>query len=169
MVFWLTGLPASGKSVLADKLSDNLNRQGYRVERLDGDVMRSRFPDTGFTREERDRHIRRAGDTAASLEAEGKIVIASFISPYRESRGYVRSVCRQFFEIYVKAPVEECERRDPKGLYRRARAGEIRNFTGIDDPYEAPEAPELVVETVGKTVEQSFDQLKRFAEGLLGH
>ena len=167
MVFWLTGLPASGKSVLAARLSEHLTRLGYNVERLDGDALRSQFPDTGFTREERVRHIKRAGDIAARLESEGKIVVASFISPYRESRAYVRSVCKRFIEVYLNASVEACERRDPKGLYARARRGEIKNFTGLDDPYEPPENPDLVINTEQESVEESFSRLRTHVDELL--
>jgi adenylylsulfate kinase len=167
MVFWFTGLPASGKSLLADRLTEHLKGLGHGVERLDGDTLRSQFPGTGFTREERIRHIKRAGDIAARLESEGKIVIASFISPYRESRAYVRSVCRRFVEIHVRASLEECEKRDPKGLYRKARSGEIKNFTGLDDPYEPPENPELTIDTERQTVDQSSAQLTAFVDRLL--
>lgn len=167
MVFWLTGLPASGKSVLAERLSEHLAGLGHSVERLDGDTLRSQFPGTGFTREERIRHIKRAGDMAADLEIQGKTVIASFISPYRESRAYVRSVCQQCVEIYVRASLEECEKRDPKGLYRQARSGAIKNFTGLDDPYEPPEHPELTIDTERQTVDESFAQLKAYVDRLL--
>ncbi len=117
------------------------------VEYLDGDAMREIFPTTGFTRAERDAHLRRVGYLASRLEEHGVIVVASFVSPYRESRDFVRGLCRNFVEIYVATPLEECERRDVKGLYARARRGEIRNFTGIDDPYEPPEHPELTLDT----------------------
>lgn len=167
MVIWLTGLPASGKSVLADKLYDYLSERGYRVERLDGDALRAAFPSTGFDREERMRHICRAGEMAAQYEREGAVVVASFISPYRESREYVRSICSHFVEIFVKASLEECERRDPKGLFKKARSGEIKNLTGLDDPYEEPEHFELVIDTEKHTIEQSFAQLKGFVDDLL--
>jgi adenylylsulfate kinase len=167
MVFWLTGLSGSGKTTLADLLSAYLAGKGYSVERLDGDALRSLFPNTGFTKEERDRHIRRAGELAAELEKKGSVVVASLISPYRVARTYARSRCGQFAEIYVQASLETCEARDPKNLYRKARAGEIKNFTGIDDPYEAPEHPDLVIETDTQTVEQSFEGLKKFVEGSL--
>ena len=98
---------------------------------------------TGFTREERNEHVRRTGFLASRLEAHGVTVVASFVSPYRESRDFVRGLCRNFIEIYVATPLEECERRDVKGLYARARRGEISNFTGINDPYEAPEHPDI--------------------------
>jgi adenylylsulfate kinase len=167
VVFWLTGLPASGKSVLADRLSEYLQARGYIVKRLDGDALRSVFPNTGYDREERIRHVRRAGEMAAQFEREGAVVVASFISPYRESRAYVRSLCTSFIEVFVKASLEECERRDPKGLYKRARRGEIKNFTGLDDPYESPEHPELVIDTEHHTVEQSFEQLRKYVESVL--
>ncbi len=161
MVFWLTGLPASGKTALADLLCEHLISKGLRVERLDGDALRTMFPQTGFSREERDRHVRRAGEYAAKFEKEGAIVVASLISPYRESRDYVRSICSCFIEVYVNASLATCEQRDPKGLYKKARAGKIKNFTGIDDPYEPPESPDSVIPTDSLTLEQSFELLKR--------
>jgi adenylylsulfate kinase len=164
MVFWFTGLPASGKTALADRLFEYLLGKGLKVERLDGDALRTMFPNTGFTKEERIRHVRRAGELAAKLEKEGAIVIASLISPYRETRSYVRSICSEFVEIYVKASLEACEKRDPKGLYKKARKGEIRNFTGVDDPYEEPEHSESIIDTDHQTVEQSFDLLKECAD-----
>lgn len=167
LVIWLTGLPASGKSILGDRLFQDLQKRGYAAERLDGDTLRSIFPDTGFNRDERIRHVRRAGEMAAKLEKEGKIVIASLISPYRESRAYVRSICRRFVEVFVRASVEACEKRDPKGLYHKARSGEIKNFTGVDDPYEAPEHPDFIVDTESRSVEESFSHLKSYIDGLL--
>jgi len=161
VVYWLTGLPASGKTALADRLYEYLKMKGLKVERLDGDALRTMFPETGFSREDRNRHVRRAGEYAAKFEKEGAIVVASLISPYRESRAYVRSLCSYFIEVYVKASLETCERRDPKGLYKKARAGEIKNFTGIDDPYEVPESPDSVIPTDGLTLEQSFELLKK--------
>ena len=139
------------------------------MERLDGDILRTMFPDTGFTMEERIRHIRRAGELAAKYEKDGAIVIASLISPYREARSYVRSTCSQFIEVYVNATLETCEKRDPKGLYKKVRSGEIKHFTGIDDPYEEPEKPELVIETDHQSVERSFELLKKYVEGRLDH
>ena len=164
MVFWLTGLSGSGKTALADLVNEYLSGKGFKVERLDGDRLRLLFPNTGFSKDERDRHVRRAGEMAASLEKEGAIVIASLISPYCESRCYVRSICSQFAEVYVKASLETCEARDPKKLYCKARSGEIKNFTGIDDPYEEPEHPEIIITTDDQTLQQSFDVLKQFVE-----
>ena len=126
-----------------------------QVEYLDGDVIREIFPGTGFTRPERDAHIRRVGWLASRLEAHGVIVVASLVSPYVESRSFVRGLCRHFIEIWISTPFEECERRDVKGLYARAKAGEIRNFTGLDDPYEAPVAAELVMDTTAMGLEDA--------------
>ena len=146
-VLWFTGLPASGKSTVADWVAGQLTARGLPVERLDGDAIRRIFPETGFTHDERDAHLRRIGYLASKLEAHGVFVVASFVSPYTASRRFIREVCRAFVEVYVSTPLEECERRDPKGLYTRARRGEIANFTGISDPYEAPESPEVTIDT----------------------
>jgi adenylylsulfate kinase len=120
----------------------------------------------GFTRPERDAHIRRVGYLASRLEHHGVIVIAALVSPYRSSRDFVRGLCRRFVEVFVATPLVECERRDVKGLYARARRGEIANFTGIDDPYEPPESPELVVDTTGLSVDEAADQIARVAGAL---
>ena len=130
-VIWLTGLPGSGKSTIADHVAEQLRAAGRRVERLDGDQVRALFPGTGFDREAREEHLRRIGYLASRLEAHGTFVVASFVSPYRESRDFVRSLCRRFVEVWVNTPLEECERRDPKGLYQKARRGEISRFTGL--------------------------------------
>ena len=146
-VLWFTGLSGSGKSTIADLVAADLTHRGHRVERLDGDAVRNIFPNTGFTRAERDAHIRRVGYLASTLEKNGVFVVASFVSPYEDSRQFVRSLCPNFIEVYVATPLEECERRDVKGLYAKARRGEIVNFTGIDDPYERPVDSELVIDT----------------------
>lgn len=158
-VLWLTGLSGSGKSTIADKLVEHFSRQERKVERLDGDILRGVFPNTGFDRQERDEHIKRVGFMASRLEHHGVIVIASFISPYREARQFVRNLCKNFVEIYVKASIEECKRRDVKGLYKKAQTGQIRQFTGVDDPYEPPEKPEIAVNTELQTVEQSVVEI----------
>jgi adenylylsulfate kinase len=147
-VLWFTGLSGSGKSTIAVRVYQELLRRGGEVEYIDGDALREVFPSTGFTRAEREEHLRRTGYMASRLAAHGVMVVASFVSPYRESRDFVRRQCPGFVEIYVSTPLEECERRDVKGLYARARRGEIRNFTGID------EHPELTLDTRALTVEQ---------------
>ena len=150
-----TGRSGSGTTTIATRVHQELRRRGTDVEYIDGDALREVFPNTGFTRAEREEHLRRTGYMASRLAAHGVTVVASFVSPYRESRDFVRRLCPGFVEIYVSTPLEECERRDVKGLYARARRGEIRNFTGIDDPFEVPERPELVLDTRLLTVEQS--------------
>jgi adenylylsulfate kinase len=158
-VLWFTGLSGSGKSTIATRVHQELLRRGVDVEYIDGDALREVFPQTGFTREQREEHLRRTGYMASRLAAHGVTVVASFVSPYRESRDFVRELSPKFVEIYVATPLEECERRDVKGLYARARRGEIRNFTGIDDPYELPEHPELTLDTQVLSVEQSVNQV----------
>ncbi len=153
-VLWFTGLSGSGKSTIAVRVHEELVRRGVEVEYIDGDALREVFPGTGFTRAEREEHLRRTGYMAARLAAHGVTVVASFVSPYRESRDFIRRLCGDFVEIYVSTPLDECERRDVKGLYARARRGEIQNFTGIDDPYEAPEHPELTLDTRALSVDQ---------------
>jgi adenylylsulfate kinase len=152
-VLWFTGLSGSGKSTIADRIHDDLAFRGYRVARLDGDTVRSIFPETGFTREERNNHIRRIGYLASILD--------------NESRKFVRGLTRNFIEVFVSASLEECERRDVKGLYRRARAGEIRNFTGIDDPYEPPVNPELTIVTENRSLDESAAGVMAFLKKYL--
>lgn len=157
-VIWLTGLSGSGKSTIADRLADELERLGCEVEKLDGDGVREVFP-TGFSREERHQHVRRMGFMAGLLNRHGVFVVASFISPYRESRDFARSRAHRFFEVHVATPLAECERRDVKGLYARARRGDIKAFTGISDPYEPPLCPELTLDTTALPVEEAVRQV----------
>ncbi|HXT00533.1 MAG TPA: adenylyl-sulfate kinase, partial [Elusimicrobiota bacterium] len=145
-VLWFTGLSGSGKSTLAKGVYDALVEGGLRAEYLDGDELRRLFPDTGYSRAERDRHVRRAGHLAGMLEKNGVFVVVSLISPYAASRRAARALCRRFVEVHVSTPLAVCEKRDPKGLYARARRGELADFTGVQAPYEAPESCELVVD-----------------------
>lgn len=154
-VVWLTGLSGSGKSTIADALMRSLQGVQIKAERLDGDTIRNLFPDTGFTKEERDRHIKRVGHLASVLEKNGILVIAAFVSPYRSSREFVKSICKNYVEIHVSTSLEECERRDVKGLYKKARSGQIQNFTGVTDPYEAPQNPDLRIDSEKITVEEA--------------
>jgi adenylylsulfate kinase len=146
-VIWFTGLPGSGKSTVADWVAEQLRQQGLPVERLDGDVVRRVFPETGFTRAERDAHVRRIGYLASRLAAHGVFVVASFVTSYADSRRFIRNLCPSYLEVYVSTPLEECERRDPKGMYAKARRGEISNFTGVSDPYEPPTSPDVTIDT----------------------
>ena len=145
---WFTGLSGSGKSTLAELLVDVLEQRGHRYELLDGDVVRTHLSKgLGFSKEDRDTNILRIGWVAERLTYHGAAVVCSAISPYRRARDQVRRSIPTFVEVYVKCSVEECARRDVKGLYEKAFRGEITGFTGVDDPYEPPENPELVVDT----------------------
>ena len=156
---WFTGLSGSGKSTVAVALEEELFKRGKLSYRLDGDNIRLGInKNLGFTAEDRTENIRRIGEVAKLFVDCGVIVLTSFISPYRADRDSARALHEQagmeFIEVYVDCPLGEAEKRDPKGLYKKARAGEIKNFTGISDPYEAPEKPELVL----KTAEMSLDE-----------
>ncbi len=149
-ILWFTGLSGSGKSTIANLVEKELYARGIHTYLLDGDNVRHGLNrDLGFTDADRVENIRRVGEVARLFVDAGLIVLCSFISPFRAERRMVRELVREgeFVEIFVDTPLEDCVRRDPKGLYARARAGEIRNFTGIDSPYEAPEHPELVLQT----------------------
>jgi adenylylsulfate kinase len=135
---------------------DALSERGLPVEYIDGDDVRRLFPETGFTRPEREAHVRRVGHLAATLEKNGVIVVASFVSPYAESRRFARGLCRNFIEVHVSTPLDACEKRDAKGLYARARKGEIANFTGVHDPYEPPESCELAVDAAALSKEDAL-------------
>ena len=162
-VIWLTGLSGSGKSTISDHLTGGLEQRGFRVEQLDGDKVREIFPATGFSRADRDAHIKRIGFVAGRLEHHGVFVVASFVSPYAESRDFVRALCKRFIEVHVDTPLGVCEQRDPKGLYQRARRGEIKQFTGLDDPYEAPLVPELHIDTTQLSVAEASDVILEYA------
>jgi adenylylsulfate kinase len=154
---WFTGLSGAGKSTIAQMIGPEIERRGVLVEHLDGDVVRTNLSKgLGFSREDRDTNILRIGFVAKLLTRHGACVVCAAISPYRETRDMVREMIGdRFVEIFVATSLEECERRDLKGLYAKARSGEIKEFTGISDPYEAPEHPEIVVHTEGRTPEQS--------------
>ena len=147
-VVWFTGLPCSGKTTLALALEKCLQAEGRTVLRLDADEIRKRFwPELGFSREDRDKNIQRFAQLANLLKEQGIIAIVAVISPYRSTRDEARKLIGEFVEVYVKCPVEECARRDVKGMYKKAYAGEITQFTGVSDPYEEPLSPEITVET----------------------
>ena len=157
---WFTGLSGAGKSTLANLLADELRNRGHRVEILDGDEVRTNLSKgLGFSKEDRDINIRRIGYVCNLLARNGVIAISAAISPYREVRDEVRSMHSKFFEVFVKCPIHALTERDVKGLYKKALAGEIKNFTGVSDPYEEPLTPELTVETDRESREESFKRL----------
>ncbi|MFG0285674.1 MAG: adenylyl-sulfate kinase [Phycisphaerales bacterium JB039] len=172
---WFTGLSASGKSTIASAVEQALVNAGVNCYRLDGDNIRHGLnKNLGFSAEDRAENIRRIGEVAKLFADGGVVALTSFISPYIRDRDLVRELHKtaglDFLEVYVDTPIEECEKRDPKGLYKKARAGEIKGFTGIDDPYEAPPKPELVLKTAGKSVGDSVRECLEFlkSRGLTG-
>jgi adenylylsulfate kinase len=158
-VLWFTGLPASGKKAVADRVHALLKTDGLRVERLDSQDVRPLFPETGFAPEEVGQHVKRSAHLCAMLEKNGIIVIASFVSPYRDSRQFARQVANNFIEVYMRSSVESCEKRDHKGHYAKARRGEYRNFPGIDVSYEVPEAADIVIDIDSANVEHAARQI----------
>jgi adenylyl-sulfate kinase len=163
-VLWLTGLSASGKSSLSMALEQALMKLGYSCYVLDGDnVRRGLNANLGFSPEHRTENIRRVGEVAALFADAGLICITAFISPYRADRARARQSCLEaFHEIHIAADLATCESRDPKGLYKKARSGELREFTGITAPYEAPEQPELIIDTAGETLAASLEKLVNY-------
>ncbi|MCG8312413.1 MAG: adenylyl-sulfate kinase [Pseudomonadales bacterium] len=166
---WFTGLSGSGKSTIAVALENRLMAKGYLCYRLDGDNIRMGINrNLGFSAEDRTENIRRVGEVSKLFVDAGFIVLSSFISPYEEDRQLVRALHAQldmsFIEIFVDCPLVEAERRDPKGLYAKARAGEIKNFTGIDDPYETPTHPDIHLTTSEMNLEQEVDLIVNYLE-----
>ena len=171
MVLWFTGISGSGKSSIANALDLKLNQAGFHSYILDGDNIRSGLnSDLGFSPEDRSENIRRMSEVAALFADAGLIVLTSFISPFEADRTAARRRVQagRFIEIFVECPLKTAEERDPKGLYKRARNGELKNFTGVDSPYEAPENPELIIDTaktsVSEAVEAVFNGIQKYLE-----
>ncbi|MEG4076077.1 adenylyl-sulfate kinase [Microcoleus sp. Pol14C2] len=159
-ILWFTGLSGSGKTTITKALEPELKARGCKVEILDGDVVRTNLSKgLGFSQEDRDTNIRRIGFVAHLLSRNGVGVMTAAISPYRAIRDEIRAMEPNFVEVYITAPLEVCEGRDVKGLYAKARAGEIKGFTGIDDPYEEPLNPEIICYTERETVEESVKKV----------
>ena len=157
---WFTGLPCSGKTVVANRVAELLKERGLKVERLDGDIVRKSLTrDLGFSKEDRNENIRRVTFVAKLLTRNGVAVLTSFISPYREVRAYAREEIGSFVEIYAKCSLEVCMERDVKGMYEKAIKGEIKEFTGVSDPYEEPLDPEILLETDKETLEESVNKV----------
>jgi adenylylsulfate kinase len=162
---WFTGLSGAGKSTLAQSLAPILRERGCKVEVLDGDEVRENLSKgLGFSKEDRDTNIRRIGYVANLLSRNGVVSICAAISPYADIRNEVRAKAVRFVEVYVEAPLDVLESRDTKGLYKKARAGVIKNFTGISDPYEKPDAPEVTVHTESEDIEQSAARILAYLE-----
>lgn len=165
-VFWFTGLSGAGKTTLALRLFQALESKGLPVELLDGDVIRSKSPQIGFSREARVKHLESAILEAQNHAQAGKCVVASFITPYNEVRKLAREKLPGYIEIFIETPIQICESRDPKGLYKRARSGEIQNFTGISSDFEKPSQSDIVIDTSDETIEESFIRLTHFIRKL---
>lgn len=166
VVVWFTGFSGAGKSTIAEALTEKLRFEGYQLEVLDGDEIRENLTkDLGFSKEDRDTNIRRIGFVAKLLARNGVIVLIPVISPYRAIREEMRANIDNFLEVFVNAPISVCEERDVKGLYKQVRAGKIKQFTGIDDPYEPPTNPEVEcrtdLEDVSESVTKILTQLKK--------
>jgi adenylyl-sulfate kinase len=164
-VLWMTGLSGAGKTTIAKILETKLHERGVRFERLDGDVVReSLTKDLGFSKEDRDKNIERVTFVAKLLSRNGVGVVCSFISPYQAQRDMVRDETTNFMEVFVHAPLEVCADRDVKGMYKKAFAGEIPNFTGVSDPYEAPTNPDILIPTNEETPEESASRVINYLE-----
>jgi adenylyl-sulfate kinase len=157
---WFTGLSGSGKSTLSEALTRRFQEHGRNVEIMDGDIVRTHLSKgLGFSREDRDTNIKRIAFVCSLLTRNGVVCISAAIAPYREAREWARQEIGNFVEVYVKCPIEVCRQRDVKGLYKLVDEGKIKNFTGVDDPYEEPEHPELIVETDKETLEESVERI----------
>lgn len=162
-VLWFTGLSQAGKTTIADEVYKILKEKGLNVERLDGDIVRqSLTKDLGFTKEDRNKNIERVTFIAKLLSRNGVAVLASFISPYKKTREKIKKEVNNYIEIFCNCPLEICETRDTKGLYKKARKGEIDNFTGISDPYEKPENPDIEIKTDELSVNEGVDKIIKF-------
>ncbi|AKL92892.1 adenylyl-sulfate kinase [Staphylococcus capitis] len=164
-VIWFTGLSGSGKSTVSVALEKALFNEGKQTYRLDGDNVRHGLnKNLGFSPEDRTENIRRIGEVAKLMVDAGSITVTAFISPYKQDRDNVRAILEdgEFIEVYTKCSVEECENRDPKGLYKKARSGEIPEFTGISAPYEAPDHPEIILDTEHESIDQSVDRVIQY-------
>lgn len=168
VIVWFTGLPSSGKSTLAGEVQKKLMEKGVKTYILDGDNIRTGLcKGLGFSEEDRAENIRRIGEVSKLFVDAGVVTLSAFVSPYRKDRNMVRELVEEgeFVEVFVSCPVEECEKRDVKGLYKKARAGEIKGFTGIDDPYEEPLKPDIVIETNKERLEESTEKICSFLKG----
>lgn len=163
-VIFFTGLSGSGKTTIGEALQNELTKKGQKVIVLDGDGIRQFFPNTGFDEESRKRHNRNVGFMASFFEKQGMVCIVTLIAPYRDVRDEIRKVCGKFCEVYISTPISECEKRDPKGLYKKVRAGEIKDFTGIHStaPYEAPINPELTIDSSKVDVNTAVKQITEY-------
>ena len=159
---WFTGLPLSGKTTIADKVYEKLQKLDIPLERIDSKDIREMFPNAGFSKDERNRHIKRIGHLVQTLQKNSISTVCSFVSPYKESRKLIREMVKNNVVVYVKADIEECKKRDYKGVYEKALNGEIKNFTGISDVYEEPQYAEIVIDTMKTGVDEAVEKIVDF-------
>ena len=159
---WFTGLPLSGKTTIADKVFEKLQKLDIPIERIDSKDVRELFPDVGYTREERNRHIKRIGHLIQTLQKNSISTVCSFVSPYRESRKMIREMVKNNIVVYVKASLETCQKRDYKGVYEKALKGELENFTGISDIYEEPKYAEIVIDTEKLSPDEAAEMIFKY-------
>jgi len=164
LVIWFTGLPCSGKTTLAKALKKILEKSGFKVEHLDGDIIRKTklSSDLGFSKGDREKHLRRIGVLTHFLSKNGTIVLCSFVSPYRKIRKELRGSIHNFIEVYVKCPKKECIRRDVKGMWKKALQGEIKDFTGVGSPYEPPLKPHIIVDTNKDNIDTCIKKILKY-------
>jgi len=165
LVIWITGLSRSGKSGIGRLLTEKLRHQGYKAEQLDGHSIRNLFPETGYSQQEVNQHIKRVGFLARKLEEQGVVVVATFLSPLAESREFVREITKRYFEVYISTPAEICAARDQKGAYAKAATGALENFPGVNSEYEVPKQPDLIIDTSTISQEEAaaiiFSRIKK--------
>jgi adenylylsulfate kinase len=161
---WFTGLPLSGKTTIANKVYEKLQKLDIPIERIDSKDIRELFSDVGFTREERNRHIKRVGHLVQKLQKQSVSTVCSFVSPYKEARKSIREMVKNNIVVYVKADIETCKKRDYKGVYEKAIKGEIKNFTGISDIYEEPKHAEIVIDTEKTTPDEAAEYIYKFVK-----
>ena len=165
IVIWFTGLPCSGKTTLSKEIEKYFKDKKLPIQRLDGDVVRKTISnDLGFSKEDRDKNIERLSYVAQMLSNNGVNVVSAFVSPYQEMRDFTRELCENFIEVYVSCNIEECKKRDIKGMYKKALSGEIKDFTGVQDPFEEPQNPEITVNTEKEIIKQSIQKIIRYVE-----
>lgn len=158
-VLWITGLSGSGKRRIAENVAEKLREAEFKTEYLNGETVRDLLNETGFTRAEVNEHIKRVGYLAGKLEKNGVFVVASFLSPYRESRDFVKKLCNNVIEVYVATPLEYCKKEDRRGLYEKAERGEIKHLPGVDVEYEKPEHPDVIVDTSKMSIEEAAETI----------
>ena len=161
MVLWISGIPCSGKTTLADMIYGELEKEKLNLQRLDSHDIRPLFPETGFTKDEVNNHVKRVGHLASMLEKRSIIVIASFVSPYKESRDFVRRQCGNYFEVYLDIAPEKAKSYDKKGLYEKAEKGEIEHFPGVNAEYEAPETADMIIDMNTRSLEEAKDKIMK--------